>query len=376
MKRTICILIGLALSLNCLADKGLGLHGVVIDAGHGGKDAGAVSKDKKYYEKTFTLDISKKLAEMIRTAYPDVKVTLTRDKDEFISLQDRALRANKADADLFISIHVNSTAKTSPNGYSVHVLGQSSQKDRDLFAYNMDVCKRENSVIMLEDDYTTKYEGFDPNDTESYIFMTLMQNANLEQSLKFAQLVQRKLKGGPLVADRGLWQDPFYVLWKTSMPAVLVELGFISNDADLAALKDPSKRTGLAERLFNAFCEYKRSYDASVGDVGDDAVPDSLQDAAEAAPQIESETAPEVASPQAAVRYGIQVTATKRKLALNDPLLMGQKPEIIDCGSVCKYVIFVSDKLSEVKGNLAAVRKKTPDAFVVRIEGNKVLVQH
>ncbi|MBP9997689.1 MAG: N-acetylmuramoyl-L-alanine amidase [Bacteroidales bacterium] len=375
MKRTICILIGLALSLNCLADRGLGLNSVVIDAGHGGKDAGAVSKDRKYYEKTFTLDISKKLAEKISSSYPEVKVILTRDKDEFVSLQDRASLANQADAQLFISVHINSTGKTSPNGFSVHVLGQSSQKDRDLFAYNMDVCKRENSVIMLEDDYTAKYEGFDPSDTESYIFMTLMQNANLEQSLKFAQQIQKNLKGGPIVADRGLWQDPFYLLWKTSMPAVLVELGFISNDSDLAVLKDPAGRNRIVERLFKAFCEYKRSYDASVG-----AVPATEPELVQLShPEQERQSEVGVTPAQAkdpdGLRYGIQVAATRKKISSGDPLLMGQKAEVIDCGTVLKYIIYVSEDLSEVKGKLARVRKKTPDAFIVRIEGNKVSIQ-
>ena len=147
-----------------------------------------------------------------------------------MELRDRANIANKANANLFISIHINSATSTSPNGYSVHILGKSSNKNRDLFAYNMDVVKRENSVVLLEDDYTTKYQGFDPSDEKSYIFMTLMQNAYLEQSLLMASVISEKLKGGPIKADRGIWQNPFLVLWATAMPAVLVETGFIDSE--------------------------------------------------------------------------------------------------------------------------------------------------
>ena len=164
----------------------IGLTTLVIDAGHGGTDPGAVSRDGKSYEKSFTLDIAKRLSEKINAECPGVKVILTRDSDKTVALNDRAAIANKAGANLFMSIHVNSSPKTGPNGFSVHVLGQSSKKDRDLFAYNMDVCKRENSVILLEDDYSKKYQGYDPSDPESLIFMQLMQNSHLEQSLEFA----------------------------------------------------------------------------------------------------------------------------------------------------------------------------------------------
>ena len=206
MKRTIYLLLALFLASLSSGAQNLSLSTVVIDPGHGGTDPGAVSKDGKTYEKNLTLDIAKRLSDKIKADCPGVKVILTRDKDKTVALNDRAAIANKVGADLFISIHINSTAKSSPNGYSVHVLGKSSKKDRDLFAYNMDVCKRENSVILLEDDYTTKYQGFDPSDPESFIFLQLMQNSNLEQSLEFAQQVSDNLKGGPIGVNRGIWR--------------------------------------------------------------------------------------------------------------------------------------------------------------------------
>ena len=164
----------------------LKLKTVVIDPGHGGKDAGCVSKDRKTYEKNLTLSISKLFGQKIKEAYPDVKVIYTRTTDKYVTLNERADIANRNKADLFVSIHINSVQQTSPSGFSVHILGQSSSKNKDLFASNMDVCRRENSVILLEEDYSTKYQGFDPNDPESFIFFTLMQNAFYEQSLLFA----------------------------------------------------------------------------------------------------------------------------------------------------------------------------------------------
>ena len=230
MKRTICFLFAVLFGVALHAGDRLRLSTVVIDPGHGGKDSGAVSRDKKSQEKTFTLDIAKALADKIRAAYPDVKVILTRTDDRYVTLGGRADIANDASANLFVSIHINANAKSSPNGFSAHVLGQSSVKNRDLYANNMDIVRRENSVILLEDDYSSTYGDFDPNDPESYIFMNLMQNANLEQSIRFAQLAEKHLKGGPIRTDRGVSQDPFLVLWRTAMPAVLLELGFISND--------------------------------------------------------------------------------------------------------------------------------------------------
>ena len=201
---------------------------------------------------------------MITEGYPSVKVVMTRSTDVFIPLDKRAEIANKNDANLFISIHVNMVSNTSPNGYSIHVLGQSSHKDRDLFAYNMNVCRRENSVIMLEDDYSEKYQGFDPSDPESFIFFNLMQNAHLEQSLLFAQDVEHAMNAGPIKKSRGIWQDPFFVLWKTSMPAVLIEVGFMSNAADLAVLRTEEGRNKIAEDIYNAFKVFKKRYDSSV----------------------------------------------------------------------------------------------------------------
>ena len=202
---------------------------VVIDPGHGGKDAGCISRDKKTYEKNITLDIGKRLAKKIEAAYPDVKVKMTRSEDVFVELENRAVIANKANANLFISIHVNSVEKgTTANGYSIHCLGQSARKGNDLYSKNLDLVKRENSVILLEDNYQTTYQGFDPNDPQSSIIFSLMQNAHLGNSLTFAEDVAQAMGSSPIKNSRGVSQDPFWVLWRTAMPSVLVEVGFIT----------------------------------------------------------------------------------------------------------------------------------------------------
>ena len=367
MKRTISIFVALLLCVALHAGDGLRLSTVVIDPDHGGKDSGAVSTDKKSMEKTFTLEIARALADKIRAAYPDVKVILTRSDDRYVTLGGRADIANKANANLFISVHINSIANASPNGFSVHVLGQSSVKDRDLYANNMDIVRRENSVILLEDDYSTTYGDFDPNDPESYIFMNLMQNANLEQSVRFAQLAEKHLKGGPIKHDRGVSQDPFLVLWRTAMPAVLLELGFISNANDLTALRSAADRDALAERLCRAFGEYKAIYDGSVS------APAPAEESRPAAQQEPQKPAPQPAAVAGdGVRYAVQIFAVARKLDPKAREFMGYTPLIVPGVRLYKYCIGVSDSADGARKHLPAIRKKYPEAYLVKISGNTV----
>lgn len=340
------------------------LNTVVIDAGHGGKDSGAVSKDKETYEKTLTLSIAGKLEKLIKEAYPDVKVVMTRSTDRFVELRDRAKIANKAAGNLFISIHINSSVSSSPNGYSVHILGQSSQKNRDLFAYNMDVVKRENSVILLEDDYHTKYQGFDPSDEESYIFMQLTRNSFLEQSMTFASIISDKLKGGPVKAERGVWQNPFYVLWSVSMPSVLVELGFISNDKDLAQLRQDSKRDDIAGRLFLAFKDYKDLYDNSV--TPPDPPAGSAAPAASATVSVPDTSKTVTVAPEK-VLYGTQIIASSREISPDDSLFCGYVPVLVKLGSLNKYIIGVSESPDEARKENEKIKEKHPTSFMVKI---------
>ena len=256
----IMIMTGLLVASQTDAEgKNLGLKTVVIDAGHGGKDPGGVSRDRSTYEKNLVLDIAKRFGSKIKEKYPDVKVIYTRSTDVYVALNERAEIANRNNADLFISIHTNAAGSASAHGASVHVLGQSSNPNRDLYASNLDVCKRENSVMLLEDDYTTAYQGFDPNSPESFIFFNLMRSSHFENSILFAEEVDRQLrKTGFAVSNyTGIHQDPFWVLWRTSMPAVLLELGFITNSSDLAVLKSDRGREDISNKLLAAFGAHK-----------------------------------------------------------------------------------------------------------------------
>lgn len=365
------LLLLLAFSLAGLCEDRLSLSTVVIDPGHGGKDPGAVSKDGNSYEKTFVLDIAKTLAEKIREGYPDVKVIMTRSTDHFVTLNDRAEIANKAGANLFISVHINSSAGTVANGYSVHVLGQSHKKGTDLYKMNLAMVQRENSVIMLDDDYNPATALFNPEDPESYIFMTMMQSAYLEQSIQFAQIIGDKLSGGPIKNSRGVSQDPFYVLWKTSMPSVLVELGFISNDQDLAVLKQEKSRDSIAECLYEAFKAYKTDYDKSMM-VSKPAEPAKTV-TPETKPAVEKTAAPEIdKAPQ--IRYGVQIATLSKELPQGDSRLLGYKPLIIKTsnGKLYRHVIAICDTKEEAREKLTEIARKYPDCFLVKIESGSV----
>jgi len=370
----------------------LGLKTVCIDAGHGGHDAGCISRDKiKTQEKDLALSIALSLQKKIKAAYPDVKVIMTRSDDRFIELGDRAAIANKGGADLFISIHINAANPKSPNykqakGFSIHTLGQSSNKNRDLFQANLELSKRENAVILLEEDYSTKYEGFNPDDPESFIFFNLMQNANLQQSLVFAEDVDKAMAGGPIRTNRGISQNPFLVLWKTTMPAVLIECGFITNESDLAILRTEKGRAGIAENIFQAFSTFKKRYDSSLN------IKETprAEPAPAPAPEVEKKApAKEAASPAkpavgktsgkepaaqqpAGVVYGTQVLASSRVMNASDKFFKGYQPRRVQVGKLYKYVIGTQESLEEARKEYARIRKLFPDSFMVKIAGDSV----
>lgn len=227
---------------------------VVIDPGHGGKDPGAVGKI--HYEKDIVLSVSLRFGRLIEEWFPDVEVIYTRNRDYYVELADRSDIANKAHADLFISVHANANDSREAVGSETYVMGLHMSKD------NLDVAMRENSVITYEDDYHSKYEGFDPRSPESYIMFLLMQNAYLDQSIKLAELFQNEFSQGPIMRNRGVRQAGFLVLWRTAAPSVLVELGFMSNIKEEETLGDPEMQDQLAERMLIAFKKYKEIMDA------------------------------------------------------------------------------------------------------------------
>lgn len=226
---------------------------IVLDPGHGGKDFGACDNGAR--EKDINLAVARKVAALVEKNLKDVKVVMTRSSDKYITLQERADIANDAHGDLFMSIHVNSVDKKnkrrrSISGSSVYVLGL--HRDQD----NMKVAMRENSVIELESDYKEKYSGFDPSKDESYIIFEMSQKRNLGESIRVAGDAQNELTGGAGRDNRGVRQAGFWVLWATSMPAVLVELDFICNPESVKFMTSDEGEDKLAESLFKSIKKF------------------------------------------------------------------------------------------------------------------------
>ena len=379
--RTVLAVLAALLAASIVPERAAGqdrlkLSTIVIDPGHGGHDPGCISADKKTQEKAIALDIAQRLSRKIGESLPGVKTVLTRSSDKFVTLSGRADIANDLGADLFISIHVNAQAKgTSANGYSIHCLGQSSREGNDLFSKNLDLIKRENSVILLEDDYKTRYQGFDPSDPQSYILFSLMQNAHLEHSLVFAEEVANAMKGGPIAHNRGVSQDPFWVLWRTTMPAVLVEVGFITNANDLKALRSPADRDRIADNLLKAVKAFKKRYDNSMTPAAatEPAAKPETAPAAESRPEPaakpEEQPAPEKAVEPSGTIYGVQVLATGKKMKPTDAFFKGYTPLEVHSGKLYKYILVAGDDLAAVRKKKKELDKKFPGCFLVSKEG-------
>lgn len=349
----------------------LGLKTVVIDPGHGGKDPGAPGKTSRTSEKHLVLSISKQLGDKIKQAYPDVNVVYTRSTDVFVELKERVNIAKRNKADLFISVHCNSNNSSQPYGASVHILGPKSnnkKNQKDYFAASQSVAQRENSVMLLEDDYKTSYQDFNPESAESVISNSLLWSANYGSSLMLAAEMDQAFRKTPFRESgyTGIHQDIFYLLWATNMPSVLLELGFISNPSDYKYLSSADGQEKIAQRLFEAFKTYKTNFDASMNVVSE---PVSIP----VEQEIQTVEIPEVQV--SGVHYGVQIMGLGRILKKGDSALKGLDVEIVppaEGGKIYKYVAAWSDSLEGAKSQMAAVRKKFPDAFLVKVEGNDV----
>jgi len=230
--------------------EGYKIKTVVIDPGHGGHDPGTVGKVAK--EKDIVLKLALQLGEKIKKEYPDVKVLYTRSTDKFVDLAERSAFANRNNADLFISLHCNASPRShSVRGTETFVMGLHKTDG------NLEVAKRENSVILKETNYQEKYKGFDPSSPLAYIMLANYQSAFLTNSLYFAQLVEKQF--GKARSSRGVKQAGFLVLWRTAMPSVLVEIGFLSNPEEEKYLNSEKGRSDTADRILKAFGEYKKA---------------------------------------------------------------------------------------------------------------------
>lgn len=341
-------------------DAGLGLKTVVIDPGHGGKDPGALGQSSTAHEKHIVLSISKLLGEKIKAAYPDVKVIYTRSTDKFIGLHDRAMVARNNNADLFISIHCNSSASKSAYGSSVHILGQRSDRasnTTDYFERNMSVAQRENEVIVMEEGYETRYTHFDPNTPEAYIGYALQWKAHYESSLLFASEVVDNLMVKPLQARKiAIDQDIFQVLVEANMPAVLLELAFISNPTEYKYLASKSGQEEIAERLFQAFKSYKTKYDMSLN-VETAQVP------------VETPQTDKVVEEPTSY-YAVQIMSVAKILQPDDPRFKGLKAEPYrpEGASTYKYIVGKFETRQQANAELKKIKAKFPQAFIIHVD--------
>ena len=296
------LILNIANSNDVQAQKKGKIKTVVIDAGHGGKDPGAVGK--KSMEKNITLSVAKKTGDYIKQNCPDVNVIYTRSGDTFVSLLRRAQIANEKDADLFISIHCNANDSPQPCGVETFVMGDHRN------AANLEVAKLENASILYEDNAEENYGNFNPNSPEAYIMLNFFQSEYKNASLDFAEHIQNQLVKRVGRKDRGVQQAGFLVLYKTAMPSVLVEIGFISNPSEENFLCSEDGQTYIASALFRAFRDYKDAFEKEHSDSETDTDSDTDTDTK----LIDSSTNRLIDSDKDKVIYKVQIESRSRKV--------------------------------------------------------------
>jgi len=335
---------------------------VVIDAGHGGKDPGTVGRIS--LEKDITLKIALKLGTYIENSFPDIKVIYTRKEDKFVHLDERSKIANDAGADLFISIHCNATEKNSPYGTETYVMGLHRSND------NLDVAMRENAVITYEDDYSSRYEGYDPKSSESFIIFSMLQNAHLDQSLSLASLIQNDFRERANRKDRGVRQAGFLVLWKTSMPSVLVEVGYLSHPKEELYLNSTEGQEHLASSIYRAFKEYKRSVDEKNAIAAKNNFNHSIHNSVEQNPVQLSSQWDSKQSELNSIVFKVQVLVSSKKLELNPNQFKDLKNvEEIQSNGLFKYCVGSMKSYNDILAYCQEVKKLYPDAFVIALKG-------
>jgi len=326
-----------------------GINTIVIDPGHGGKDPGASSKYAK--EKNVVLQIGLKLRKYIQDSLPDVKVIMTRDKDFFVELERRAQIANNAKADLFISIHANSNPKSTPCGTETYAMGLHKSKQ------NLAVAQKENSVILQEVNYQKRYNGFNPNSPEAYIIFTMFQNVYLDRSLKLANLVEKNFASIAHRSDRGVKQAGFWVLWRTAMPSILIETGFVSNPAEGKYLASEKGQDQLAYAIFKAFQSYKDDFESQL-------------------PQDTEKETPSAVNKD--LVYKVQIASSKQKINLrkNTEFKNLSDVDFFESNGWYKYTTGRFYQFDEANTAFQEIKKQYKDAFLVAFyKGKKISVK-
>lgn len=340
---------------------------LVLDAGHGGRDPGAVGKFSK--EKDITLSVVRLVGDLVEKRLPDVKVIYTRKTDVFIPLEERASIANNHHADMFISIHVNAAKSSAAYGAETFTLGLAKTQS------NLDVAMAENSVMLLEDDYKTKYRGFDPSSVDSYIMFEFMMDTYLDNSITFATDIQKQFTLGAKRFDRGVRQAGFWVLHRSACPSVLIELGFISNYAEEMFLASNSGQNEMAESIYKAFAKYKKNHDKKLNYSADDTPVQQIRQDSKQVDTVESK-AEQPSIPMEIKEdvpvFKIQIKASPVALKSNHAEFKGLKNvEHFKEGGMYKYTYGAETeypKITKLKNDISA---KFPDAFVIAFIGEK-----
>ena len=376
MRKSICIFLIALLALPMVAETN---YTVVLDAGHGGKDPGAVGKFSM--EKDLNLALVLKMGELLAEQYPDVKVVYTRETDVFIPLQTRADIANKNNADLFISIHANASPSKDAKGVETFILGTEKMEK------NLDVAMRENAVMKLEADYKTTYQGFDPNSIDSYIMFELMQNSFMDQSLQFAEQIQKRFVGHLNRSDRGVQQASFWVLLKTACPSVLFEMGFISNPEEERFLNQDASIAQMANALVNAFGAYTHKQTVRKGTLAIDTVTVAVKTPNQTGDTLPRENRngidsvsnkgqqqlveyrqPATSSTQPQTYYALQICASRTLLDSADPKLKGVSCEYRKVGDWYKYYAIVDTDRNKVVEKQKEIKSLFPDCWITKFE--------
>lgn len=364
---------------------------LVIDPGHGGHDAGALGAISK--EKNINLAVALRFGKYVEQNLPEVRVIYTRKTDVFIPLNERANIANRANADLFISVHTNALpAGKVARGFETYTLGMHRAKD------NLDVAMRENSVISMEKDYQQRYQGFDPRSSESYIIFEFIQGKNMERSVELARMIQRGVCDGANRPDKGVHQAGFLVLRETSMPGCLIELGFITTPDEERLLNDDGRVDDIARSIYEAFAKYKNKYDKSVSvpyrakDSEDVNIPKIVPDQ-EPAPKTRVVTRREQPKREEAKRevkkaepkkeskkaeaadapvFKLQIFVGSRTLRKGDAHFKGETDyDSFQEGNLVKYTLGASTNYNEIYRLRKEKLEKFPEAFIIAFKNGQ-----
>lgn len=372
---------------------------LVIDPGHGGHDAGALGAISK--EKNINLAVALRFGKYVEQNLPEVRVIYTRTKDVFIPLNERANIANRANADLFISVHTNALpAGKVARGFETYTLGMHRAKD------NLDVAMRENSVISMEKDYQQRYQGFDPRSSESYIIFEFIQGKNMERSVDLARMIQRGVCDGANRPDKGVHQAGFLVLRETSMPGCLIELGFITTPDEERLLNNDSRVDDIARGIYEAFAKYKNKYDKSVSvpyrasdseDVNipkivpdqepapktrvvtrgkqpkrEEATPEQPKREVKEVKKLEPKREPKKAEVADAPVFKLQIFVGSRNLRKGDAHFKGETDyDSFQEGNLVKYTLGASTNYNEIYRLRKEKLDKFPEAFIIAFKNGQ-----